>query len=133
MAGFVQLVADMDEIIADVLGDGEFGYLDRSGRQVGNAAVIVEEGVERMEAGALDRYRTIACRKAVLQPLDRKGAFLDSDGQVLAHRRHPCRRRRLDHFLRGARMSDVIDVQTAVIGQLLDLLAVVPAFRRRRP
>ncbi|MFO7127944.1 hypothetical protein P3D64_00835 [Pseudomonas aeruginosa] len=38
----------MDEIIADVLGDGEFGYLDRSGRQVGNAAVIVEEGVERM-------------------------------------------------------------------------------------
>lgn len=35
-----------------------------------------------MEAGALDRYRTIACRKAELQPLDRKGAFLDSDGQV---------------------------------------------------
>ncbi|WP_367652527.1 hypothetical protein [Pseudomonas aeruginosa] len=28
------------------------------------------------------RYRTIACRKAFLQPLDRKGAFLDSDGQV---------------------------------------------------
>ncbi len=25
-------------------------------------------------------------------------------------------------------MSDVIDVQTAVIGQLLDLLAAVPAF-----
>ncbi|MBH9232268.1 hypothetical protein I5K50_30055, partial [Pseudomonas aeruginosa] len=25
---------------------------------------------------------TIACRKAFLQPLDRKGAFLDSDGQV---------------------------------------------------
>ncbi|MDF5978936.1 hypothetical protein P4114_15990 [Pseudomonas aeruginosa] len=73
MAGFSELVADMDEIIADVLGDGEFGYLDRSGRQVGNAAVIVEEGVERMEAGALDRYRTIACRKAELQPLDRKG------------------------------------------------------------
>ncbi|HCH7696459.1 hypothetical protein ACIUV6_06110 [Pseudomonas aeruginosa] len=82
MAGFSELVADMDEIIADVLGDGEFGYLDRSGRQVGNAAVIVEEGVERMEAGALDRYRTIACRKTELQPLDRKGAFLDSDGQV---------------------------------------------------
>ncbi|HCE6898855.1 hypothetical protein [Pseudomonas aeruginosa] len=82
MVGFSELVADMDEIIADVLGDGEFGYLDRSGRQIGNAAVIVEEGVERMEAGALDRYRTIACRKAELQPLDRKGAFLDSDGQV---------------------------------------------------
>lgn len=29
VAGFPELVADMDEIIADVLGDGEFGYLDR--------------------------------------------------------------------------------------------------------
>ncbi|MDF5982173.1 hypothetical protein P4056_14765 [Pseudomonas aeruginosa] len=63
----------MDEIIADVLGDGEFGYLDRSGRQVGNPAVIVEEGVERMESRPLDGARTIACRKAFLQPLSRKG------------------------------------------------------------
>ncbi|MDF5999589.1 hypothetical protein P4050_14435 [Pseudomonas aeruginosa] len=89
----------MDEIIADVLGDGEFGYLDRSGRQVGNAAVIVEEGVERMEAGALDRYRTIACREAFLQPLIERGVPRFR-WPGLAHRRHPCRRRRLDHFLR---------------------------------
>ncbi|MFG9935646.1 hypothetical protein ACG3QZ_05545, partial [Pseudomonas aeruginosa] len=90
--------ADMDEIIADVLGDGEFGYLDRSGRQVGNAAVIVEEGVERMEAGAVRSVPDDCVPQGGLAAPRSKGGVPRFRWPGLADRRHPFRRRRLDHF-----------------------------------
>ncbi|SDH49459.1 hypothetical protein [Pseudomonas panipatensis] len=85
MAGFTDLVDDMDETIADTLGDGQVSYRDRNGVElVGALAVIVEKGVERIDAPALDRVQTMEVRRRLLPRLDRKGSFLDVDGNTWA-------------------------------------------------
>ncbi|MNZ18418.1 hypothetical protein D3C78_354280 [compost metagenome] len=85
MAGFGDLVDEMDDTILEVLGDGEFAFVDRNGHVlVESLHAAVEDGVERIDAGAIDRVRTIEVRKGLLVPLDRQGAFLDEDGNTWA-------------------------------------------------
>lgn len=83
MAGFVDLVDDMDATIADTLGDGLVSYRDRNGVElVGELTVIVEKGVERTDNPGLERVRTMEVRRNLLPSLDRKGSFLDEEGNA---------------------------------------------------
>jgi len=85
MAGFVDLVDDMDGTIAETLGDGLASYRDRSGVELAGALpVIVEKGVERTDNPGLERVRTMEVRRNQLPRLDRKGSFLDEDGEAWA-------------------------------------------------
>ncbi|OBY48684.1 hypothetical protein A9513_032885 [Pseudomonas sp. AU12215] len=81
MAGFGDLVDEMDDTILEVLGDGEFALVDRNGHvQVDVLHGIVEEGVERVVSGAVDRFRTIEVSKSQLGSYDRRGGFMDTEG-----------------------------------------------------
>lgn len=81
MAGFGDLVDEMDDTILEVLGDGEFALVDRNGHvQVDVLHGLVEDGVERIDSGAVDRVRTIEVRKALLGSYDRRGGFVDTEG-----------------------------------------------------
>lgn len=83
MAGFGELVDEMDDIVLEGLGDGEFAYVDRNGHtlvEIIHAAV--EEDVERLVQGAIDRVRTMEVRRGLLVPFDRQGAFRDSEGSL---------------------------------------------------
>lgn len=78
MAGFADLTDDMDAEIMASLNDGEADYLNAAGTVLAEGVeVILEKDVERIDviSGMVDRAVTIAVRKALLQPLDRKGAF----------------------------------------------------------
>ncbi|WP_447751623.1 hypothetical protein [Pseudomonas nicosulfuronedens] len=71
----------MDDTILEVLGDGEFALVDRNGHvQVDVLHGIVEEGVERVVSGAVDRFRTIEVSKSQLGSYDRRGGFVDIEG-----------------------------------------------------
>lgn len=78
MAGFADLIDDMDAAIMATLSDGEAEYLSVGGSVLVPAApVMLDKEVERLDevSGALSRAATITARKALLQPFDRKGAF----------------------------------------------------------
>lgn len=86
MAGFGALVDDMDASIMATLNDGTGDHLSASGQVlVPGLELILDRNVERFDidsvSGAMERAVTITVRKALLQPLDRKGAFL-LDGQL---------------------------------------------------
>jgi hypothetical protein len=78
--------ADLDEAVMASLSDGVGEHLSAVGQVlVGGLALILDRNVERFDldsvSGAMERAVTITVRKALLQPLDRKGAFL-LDGQL---------------------------------------------------
>ncbi|MDP2444164.1 hypothetical protein [Pseudomonas sp.] len=78
MAGFAELMDDMDEMIMSSLNDGGADYLNASGALlVEGIEVILDKDVERMDivSGMVDRSVTITVRRHLLQPLDRQGAF----------------------------------------------------------
>lgn len=83
MAGFPDLVDDLDDMIMDSLSDGTATYLSRTGQVLAEGVpVIVEKDVERFgEGGAVDRVRTHEVQKRYLQPFDRQGAFV-MDGKT---------------------------------------------------
>lgn len=69
------------ERLADSAGD----YLDRNGTVLAaGLALIVDKDVERVDmvSGAVDRGVTVAVQHDLIQPLDRKGAFV-VDGKTL--------------------------------------------------
>lgn len=78
MAGFADLVADMDAMIMSSLNDGVGDYLNAAGAVLASGIeVILDKEVDRMDvvSGMVDRAVTITVRRQLLQPLDRKGAF----------------------------------------------------------
>lgn len=82
MAGFGDLVDDLDDQVMASLSDGEAEYLSREGEVLApGVPVIVEADVAREDrAGAVTLVRTICVQKRLLQPYDRKGAFRMADG-----------------------------------------------------
>lgn len=67
--------------LADSVGD----YLDRNGAALATGlALIIDKDVERVDmvSGAVDRGITVAVQNGLIQPLDRKGAFV-VDGKML--------------------------------------------------
>lgn len=78
MAGFGDLMDDMDEMIMSSLNDGTADYLNAAGAVLASGVeVILDKEVDRMDvvSGMVDRAVTITVRRHLLQPLDRKGAF----------------------------------------------------------
>lgn len=78
MAGFADLIDDMDAAIMASLNDGSGDYLNASGAVLAaGVEVIFDKDVERMDvvSGLVDRAVTITVRRHLLQPLDRAGAF----------------------------------------------------------
>ena len=84
MAGFDDLVSDLDDMVMASLSDAPAQYLSRTGVVLAEAVpVIVDLDVERVDAinGSIDRLRTHCVQKHLLQPFDRQGAFL-MDGKT---------------------------------------------------
>lgn len=84
MAGFGKALAAMDTAIAASLNDGIADYHSATGALLASGVeVILERDVERLDdvSGMLDRSVTITVRKSLLQPFDRKGAFV-MDGKT---------------------------------------------------
>jgi len=78
MAGFADLIDDMDAAIMASLNDGSADYLSASGAVLAEGLeVILDKDVERMDvvSGMVDRAVTITVRRHLLQPLDRAAAF----------------------------------------------------------
>ncbi len=79
MAGFADLTDDMDAMLMSSLNDGLADYLNASGAVLaGGLEVILDKEVDRLDtaSGMLDRAVVITVRKSLLEPFDRKGAFL---------------------------------------------------------
>lgn len=82
MAGFSDLIDDMDDMVMGSLSDGLAQYRSRSGVVLAAAVpVIVEQNAERVSdiGGAVDRVRTHCVQKGLLHPLDLKGSFTMAD------------------------------------------------------
>lgn len=74
----------MNKTIMRTLADGIAEYLSATGAVLARGVeVIMERDVERLDdvSGMLDRSVTITVRKSLLQPFDRKGAFV-MDGKT---------------------------------------------------
>jgi hypothetical protein len=79
MAGFGKALASMDAAIMASLNDGLADYLSATGAVLaGDVEVMLDKEVDRIDtaSGMLDRAVTITVRKSLLQPFDRKGAFV---------------------------------------------------------
>lgn len=77
--GFADLTDDMDIMLMSSLNDGLANYLNASGAVLAEGVeVMLDKDVERVDivSGMVDRAVTISVRKSLLQPLDRKGAFV---------------------------------------------------------
>ena len=73
--------ADLDEAVMASLSDGSGEYLSAAGQVlVGGLELMLDRNVERFQidsvSGAMERATTVTVRKALLQPFDRKGAFV---------------------------------------------------------
>lgn len=76
---FADLTDDMDAMLMSSLNDGLADYLNASGAVLaGGIEVILDKEVDRLDtaSGMLDRAVVITVRKSLLEPFDRKGAFL---------------------------------------------------------
>lgn len=83
--GFDAMTAALDAAVMGSLNDGHGQHLSASGQVLASGLeLILDRNVERFDldsvGGATDRAVTITVRKALLQPLDRRGTF-DLDGQ----------------------------------------------------
>ncbi|SFL23994.1 hypothetical protein [Azotobacter beijerinckii] len=80
MAGpFAVLIDEMDAVLLAQLGDGQGDYLSVQGAVLATGLDLeLTREAERLDlaSGALDRAVTLTVQKRLLQPLDRKGAFL---------------------------------------------------------
>jgi hypothetical protein len=79
MAAFGKALAGMDAAIMASLNDGHADYLSVTGAVLaGDVEVMLDKEVDRIDtaSGMLDRAVTITVRKSLLQPFDRKGAFV---------------------------------------------------------
>lgn len=79
---FADFTDDMDAMLMASLNDGTADYLNAAGAVLAaGVQVIFERDVERLDvvSGMLDRAVTLTARKALLVPLDRKGAFRLAD------------------------------------------------------
>lgn len=73
--------ADLDEAVMASLSDGSGEHLSAAGQVlVGGLELMLDRNVERFQidsvSGAMERATTVTVRKALLQPFDRKGAFV---------------------------------------------------------
>ncbi|MGE6790888.1 hypothetical protein ACQKFS_02545 [Pseudomonas guineae] len=88
MSTFDDLTDDMDTMLMSSLNDGGADYLNATGALMASGLeVIVDMDVERVDnlSGGVDRVMTIAVRKALVVPFDRKGAFrANADNPVKA-------------------------------------------------
>ncbi|TBW12656.1 hypothetical protein E0E50_03150 [Azotobacter chroococcum subsp. isscasi] len=78
-AAFGSLTAALDAAVMSSLNDGTGDHLSAAGAVLASGLeLILDRDVERLDlaSGALDRSVTITVQKHLLQPLDRKGAFL---------------------------------------------------------
>ncbi|MDT4877535.1 hypothetical protein FQZ97_1130630 [compost metagenome] len=77
MAGFSDLVDDLDDAVMGSLNDGTADYLSRSGEVLAeDLSVIVELSVQREDRiDSVDLVRTHSVQKRLLVPFDRQGAF----------------------------------------------------------
>lgn len=76
---FADLTDDMDAMLMSSLNDGLADYLNASGAVLaGGIEVILDKEVDSLDtaSGMLDRAVVITVRKSLLEPFDRKGAFL---------------------------------------------------------
>ncbi|MDG9926120.1 MULTISPECIES: hypothetical protein [unclassified Pseudomonas] len=82
MAGFGDLVDDLDDQVMASLSDELVDYLSREGGVLApKVPVIVDHGVARQDRlEVLSLVRTVCVQKRLLQPYDRKGAFRMADG-----------------------------------------------------
>lgn len=82
MASFAEALADADAAIMASLTDGQATYLARTGEVLAEGIdVILDRDIERTDrvntaTGLFERTVTLTVRKALLQPLDRQGAFV---------------------------------------------------------
>lgn len=90
--GFDAMTAALDAAVMGSLNDGHGQHLSASGQVLASGLeLILDRNVERFDidsvSGAMERAVTITVRKALLQPLDRNGAFL-IDGKLwhIAHK-----------------------------------------------
>ncbi|MCY1491395.1 hypothetical protein D9M68_251790 [compost metagenome] len=79
MAGFSDLVDDLDVAVMDSLGDGTADYLDAMGNTMARGiAVIVDRNLE--QAGPEGRFLTdavgVTWRKSLLPAVERGGVFI---------------------------------------------------------
>jgi hypothetical protein len=79
MAGFSDLVEDMDEQIMSSLGDGEADYLDAMANAMARGvAVIIDRNLEQV--GPEGRFLTdaigVTWRKSILPTVERGGMFV---------------------------------------------------------
>lgn len=82
--GWAEMRDRMNKTIMRTLADGIAEYLSATGAVLARGVeVIMERDVERLDdvSGMLDRSVTITVRKSLLQPFDRKGAFV-MDGKT---------------------------------------------------
>ncbi|MEJ6656055.1 MAG: hypothetical protein QNL70_08620 [Pseudomonas sp.] len=82
---FARLMQRMHAVGADRLSDSQGDYLDRNGAVLATElALIIDKDVDRVDmvSGAVDRGITVAVLHGLIQPLDRKGAFV-VDGKTL--------------------------------------------------
>lgn len=85
-ASFSAMTAALDAAVMGSLNDGQGDYLSAAGVVLASGLeLILDRDVDRFDidsvSGAMERAVTITARKALLQPLDRKGAFL-LDGKL---------------------------------------------------
>lgn len=82
MAGFGDLVDDLDDQVMASLSDELADYLSRAGEVLApGVPVIVDYDVARTDrVDSISLVRTVCVQKRLLQPYDRKGAFGMSDG-----------------------------------------------------
>lgn len=69
----------MNKTILHTLADGLAIYLSAAGAELASGVeAMLEQDAERVDSfsGAIERLVTITVRKALLQPFDRKGAFV---------------------------------------------------------
>ncbi|MNQ49487.1 hypothetical protein D3C85_634000 [compost metagenome] len=80
-ASFSAMTAALDAAVMGSLNDGQGDYLSAAGAVLASGLeLILDRDVERFNidsvSGAMERAVTITVRKALLQPLDRNGAFV---------------------------------------------------------
>jgi hypothetical protein len=77
--GWASMRDGMNKTILHALADGSVAYLNATGSVlVSGIEAMLEQNAERIDlaGGMVERMATITVRKSLLQPFDRKGAFV---------------------------------------------------------
>lgn len=77
---FARVTGRMNRAIDSALSDGVVPYLDRSGVELAQVPVFIDDGIERFDAisngSGVEHWRTIGVFKANLPKVDHKGCFV---------------------------------------------------------